>query len=197
MKKTWQVISETLNRNKRKHDMPSLFTHEGRDLVDSTKIANVFNTYFANIGKNLSSQIDQNNVIADYKQYLTSPTRETLKFECITKDYTIKVIDNFENKNSAGHDGISNTLLKTIKNDISQSLTIIINQMLTIGIFPDAFKLSKVIPLFKKGDSSLLVNYRPISLLPTISKVFERVIHDQMYEYFNQFNFLAEQQYGF
>ena len=69
--------------------------------------------------------------------------------------------------------------------------------MLTTGNFPDAFKLSKVIPLFKKGDSSLLVNYRPISLLPTISKVFERVIHDQMYEYFNQFNLLAEQQYGF
>ena len=197
MKRTWQVISETLNRNKRKHDMPSLFTHEGRDLVDSTEIANAFNTYFANIGKNLSSQIDQNNVIADYKQYLTSPTRETLKFECITKDYTIKAIDNLENKNSSGHDGISNTLLKTIKNDISQSLTIIINQMLTTGIFPDAFKLSKVIPLFKKGDSSLLVNYRPISLLSTISKVFERVIHDQMYEYFNQFNLLAEQQYGF
>ena len=197
MKRTWQVISETLNRNKRKHDMPSLFTHEGRDLVDSTEIANAFNTYFANIGKNLSSQIDQNNVIADYKQYLTSPTRETLKFECITKDYTIKAIDNLENNYSSGHDGISNTLLKTIKNDISQSLTIIINQMLTTGIFPDAFKLSKVIPLLKKGDSSLLVNYRPISLLPTISKVFERVIDDQMYEYFNQFNLLAEQQYGF
>ena len=112
MKRTRQVISETLNRNKRKHDMPSLFTHEGRDLVDSTEIANAFNTYFANIGKNLSSQIDQNNVIADYKQYLTSPTRETLKFECITLDYTIKAIDNLENKNSSGHDGISNTLLK-------------------------------------------------------------------------------------
>ena len=79
--------------------MPSLFTHEGRDLVDSTEIANAFNTYFANIGKNLSSEIDQNNVIVDYKQYLTSPTRETLKFECIIKDYTIKAIGNLENMN--------------------------------------------------------------------------------------------------
>ena len=61
--------------------------------------------------------------------------------------------------------------------------------VLTTGIFPDAFKVAKIIPIFKKGDSSLLVNYRPISLLPTISKVFERVIHDQMYEYFNNFNF--------
>ena len=197
MKRTWQVISETLNRNKSKHDMPSRFTHEGRNLADSLEIANAFNVYFANIGKNLSSQIDQDNVNADYKQYLTSPTKETLQFKCITKDYTIKAIDNLENKTSSGHDGISNTLLKIIKNDISESLTIIINQMLTTGIFPDAFKLSKVIPLFKKGDSSLLVNYRPISLLPTLSKVFERVIHDQMYEYFNQFNLLSEQQYGF
>ena len=106
------------------------------------------------------------------------------------------MIDNLENKNSSGHDGISNKLLKTIKGDISQSLTIIINQMLTTGIFPDDFKLSKVIPLFKKGDSSLLINYRPISLLPTISKIFERVIHDQMYEYFNKFKLLAEQ-HGF
>ena len=197
MKKTWQVISETLNRNKKKHEMPSLFTHEGRDLADSTEIANAFNTYFANIGKNLSSQIDQNIEDADYKQYLTSHTAENLRFKCITEDYTIKVIDNLENKNSSGHDGISNKLLKTIKGDISQSLTIIINQMLTTGIFPDDFKLSKVIPLFKKGDSSLLTNYRPISLLPTISKIFERVIHDQMYEYFNKFKLLAEQQYGF
>ena len=69
--------------------------------------------------------------------------------------------------------------------------------MLTSGIFSDAFKLSKFIPLFKKGDFSPLVNYRPISLLPIISKVFERVIHDQMYEYFDQFNLLVEQQYRF
>ena len=69
--------------------------------------------------------------------------------------------------------------------------------MLTTGLFSDAFKLSKVIPLFKKGDSSLFVNYRPISLLPTMSKIFARVIHGQMYEYFNKFNLLAEQQYGF
>ena len=69
--------------------------------------------------------------------------------------------------------------------------------MLTTDIFPDAFQLSKVILLFKKGDLSLLANYRPISLLPTISKIFEKCIHDQMYKYFDKYNLLAEQQYGF
>ena len=162
MKRPCQVISETLNRNKKKHDMPLLFTHEGRDFAGSTEIANAINTYFANIGKNLSSKINPNIVDADYKQYLTSHTAEHLRFKCITEDYTINVIDNLENKNSSGHDGISNTLLKNIIGDISQSLTFIMNQMLTTGIFPDNFKLSKVIPLFKKGDFSLLIQTYPV-----------------------------------
>ena len=75
-----------------------------------------------------------------------------MRFKCITTDYTMKAIEGLESKKSSGHDGISNTLLKVIKASISQSLTIIINQMLTTGIFPDAFKVSKVIPLYKKGD---------------------------------------------
>ena len=69
--------------------------------------------------------------------------------------------------------------------------------MITTGIFPDSFKISKITPLFKKGDVSLLSNYRPISLLPTISKIFERILYNQLYEYFNSNNLLAEQQYGF
>ena len=197
MKKTWQVISETLSRNKKSHEMLSVFNHEGHELADSVEIANAFNTYFANIGKNLSSQIDQSDTNADYKLYLTSPTEEKMRFKCITTDYTMKAIEGLESKKSSGHDGISNTLLKVIKASISQSLTIIINQMLTTGIFPDAFKVSKVNPLYKKGDSSLLVNYRPISLLPTISKIFEKVIHDHWNDYFDKYNLLAEQQYGF
>ena len=60
--------------------------------------------------------------------------------------------------------------------------------MLTTGIFPDAFKKSKTVPICKEGDSSLLTNYRPISILPTISKIFERVLYNQLYEYFNMFS---------
>ena len=69
--------------------------------------------------------------------------------------------------------------------------------MLSSGIFPEAFKKCKIIPLHKKGDSSLLSNYRPISLLPTISKIFERIIYNQLYQYFKDNELLAEQQYSF
>ena len=76
-------------------------------------------------------------------------------------------------------------------------LTLIINQSLETGIFPDAFKTSKVTPIYKNGEKTKLNNYRPISILPTISKVFEWVIHIQLYDYFCKNNLLCEQQYGF
>ena len=154
--------------------------------------------HFANIGKNLAAKIERNITNdSDFRQYLTAPSLTKCKFRCVTQAEIVQAIDKFENKNSFGHDGISNILLKFIKDEIISPLTIIFNQMITTGIFPDSFKKSKIIPLFKKGEPSLLVNYQLISLLPTISKIFERLNHNQMYEYFNDNNLLAEQQYGF
>ena len=87
---------------------------------------------------------------------------------------------------------MSSKLLKLLKFELSKSLTLIINQMISSGVFPDSLKVSKIIPLIKKDDSSLLSNYRPISLLPTISKIFERILYNQLHEYFDNNNLLAE-----
>ena len=69
--------------------------------------------------------------------------------------------------------------------------------MKTTGIFPESLKIAKIIPIYKKGEPTDLSHYRTISLLPTISKIFERIIHIQLQEYFNSYNLLAEQQHGF
>ena len=100
-------------------------------------------------------------------------------------------------KQSRGVDEISSQLLKVIGKEICKSLTLIINQMIETGIYPENFKIAKITLIHKKGDKNVISNYRPISLLPTPSKVFERVIHKQLYSYFNNENPLAEQQYGF
>ena len=109
----------------------------------------------------------------------------------------LALITNLPNKTSSGIDTISNKLLKQIKHNIVQPLTLIINQSLTSGIYPDKFKISKVTPLHKKDDRTAISNYRPISLLPTMSKIIERMIHSQLYAYFNENNLITEQQYGF
>ena len=76
-----------------------------------------------------------------------------------------------------GKDEISNKLLKSIKHIISKPLSVIINKSLVTGIFPNTLKLSKVIPLYKKGDNQCLSNYRLISLLPTISIKYLNVFY--------------------
>ena len=133
--------------------------------------------------KNHAAEIERNITDdSDFTQYLTAPSLTKCTFRFVTQAEIVQAIDKVENKNSFGHDGISNKLLKLIKEEIIKdetisSLTLIANQMITTGIFPDSFKKSKIIPLFKKGEPSLLVNFRHISLLPTISKIFKRIIH--------------------
>ena len=101
------------------------------------------------------------------------------------------------NKTSSGIDELSNKLLRSIKNEILKPLALIINQSLQTGIFPDLLKISKIKPLYKKDDKCCFNNYRPIALLPTISKVFERVMHTRLYNYLINYELLAERQYGF
>ena len=97
-----------------------------------------------------------------------------MEFKIVTEEEILNIINSLDNKSSSGWDGLSNTMVKSLKNELYIPLTLIINQMLHTGIYPNGFKIAKVIPIFKKGDPSLLTNYRPISLLPTLSKVFER-----------------------
>ena len=108
-----------------------------------------------------------------------------------------EVMKNLKTKKSSGQDGISSTLLKSFDGEITDILTLIINQSLSTGIFPNKLKIAKVVPVFKKDDPHQPGNYRPISLLPAISKIFEKVVYKQVYNYMNQNSLLYKSQYGF
>ena len=100
-------------------------------------------------------------------------------------------------KSGTGFDNISSKVLKQIAPTIVKHLTTLIKQVFNTGIFPDKLKLARVIPLHKKGNPSLLNNYRPISLLPVISKVIEKIISNQLRLYFESKKLFYENQYGF
>ena len=78
-----------------------------------------------------------------------------------------------------------------------EPLTVIINQMFNVGIFPDSLKISKVIPIYKKNNNTIFSNYRPILLLPSISKIFEKIILEQITTYLDSNNLIHKHQYEF
>ena len=100
-------------------------------------------------------------------------------------------------KNSSGHDGISLKLLKFLSPALIKPLTLIINQSLVTGIFPTKLKIAKILPTFKKDDVTILDNYRPISLLTSTSKLFEKIVFNQLYDYFHENQLFYSSQYGF
>ena len=129
----------------------------------------------------------KNNHTTAYHDLLSNPSLNSFKFQQISDETIINIIDKLKSKNSQSHDGLSSKLLKLIKHETSKGITLIVNQSLNTGIFPDKLKCAKVIPNYKNGDNTKVDNYRPISILPTISK---RVIFDQLYEHFHQNNLL-------
>ena len=108
-----------------------------------------------------------------------------------------KYISSLATKESAGHDGISLKLLKYLSQVLTKSLCLIINQSLVTGIFPTKLKIAKVLPVFKKDDVTLMDNHRPISLLTSISKLFEKVVFTQLYDHFHKNQLFYSSQYGF
>ena len=131
-----------------------------------------------------------------HMNYLNGPVYTFFLFQNVDED-TVSKLTNINSKNSSGVDELSTILIKLVKSDLLKPLTTIINQSLHIDIFPDKLKIAKVNPLFKKGDSTLIENYRPITLSPAISKIFERVIFNQMNDYFTLNHLFYDKQYGF
>ena len=98
---------------------------------------------------------------------------------------------------SCGHDNISSNVLKIIAIEVSPCLALIFNQVLSTGQFPKNLKTAKVIPIHKTGEKTLLKNYRPISILPVVSKIIKNVMHTQLMDYFTLNKLFTSQQYGY
>ena len=196
IKKTWNQINEILSKKKKTADLPKYFFDGNKTLTENTDIANCFNNFFCNIGPTLANTIisPSNKSYTDYmKQNITS----SFSFDCVTPEHVSKLIRKLKSKSSSGHDGLSSIQLKYISDDIITVLTHIINQSLCTGIFPSTLKIAKITPIYKKGDPHLTDNYRPISLLPVMSKIFEKVVFIQLYDYLIKNKLLYDSQYGF
>ena len=101
----------------------------------------------------------------------------------VDDNYVPKAIKQLINCKAPGPDKIATMLIKDAPDLICKLLTMVFNSSLLNGIFPDVWKLARVTPIFKSGSKSEANNYRPISIISVFSRILERIVHDQVYEY--------------
>ncbi|KAI8515451.1 hypothetical protein Bbelb_062640 [Branchiostoma belcheri] len=121
----------------------------------------------------------------------------TFTFSPITVEFVTEQLSAVKIKKATGLDNIDNRLLKVGAQILAPSLTKLFNRSLDTGKFPTKWKQAKVLPIHKKGDKTSPSNYRPVSILPAISKILERAVHNQLYDYFNKNKLLTQSQSGF
>jgi len=131
---------------------------------DHKRIADSFNAFFANVGKNLAAKIPASN--RNFKEYLNTNISDSIFFKP-TDDIEIQqIINSLKNSHSKGHDDLSVNTIKNCSNYLSKPLCIIFNKSMQDGIIPNDLKISKIIPIYKSDDVKSVSNYRPISILP-------------------------------
>ena len=98
---------------------------------------------------------------------------------------------------ATGFDHVPMSLIKETIISISSPLTHIFNQSITSGMVPIELKIARVVPLFKAGDKSIFSNYRPISVLPSFSKILEKLVYNRLIDYLSKYKILSNNQFGF
>ena len=194
MKKTWQMISKIINKPKNSPTIPS-FQINSDTVTDSRIIAEDFNNYFANVGHTLASAIGMSSL--SYDNYLPQSPLQSAVFYRTDPLEIIKTITALSNTSSCGYDEIPSFIIKLCAKNISIPLSKLLNHALDHGCFPSDLKIAKVIPIHKSGDTNVMQNYRPISLLTNFAKIFENIIYTRLQNYFYKINIPSSNQFGF
>ncbi|XP_049789668.1 uncharacterized protein LOC126195196 [Schistocerca nitens] len=189
-KAVWSVIrSEVGSEAERK--CPSKIVINGRAVTEPSAICESFNDFFINCNK--FGDCSPTNT----KPNMTDSNCTCFKFSHVSISDVIKIIMSLKNSKSAGWDEVPIEIIKIVRHSIAYPLSFIINQSFDEGCFPDRLKYAEVRPIHKKGKQDELGNYRPISLLPIFSKIFERAACDQIENHNSSNSIILGNQYGF
>ena len=196
-KKLWGIINSVIKKTANKTSLVDCLEIDNILVYDSHRIANEFGKYFASVGETLTKGTKPaKNSIEYYISKITESPVTMFLYPTDTLEIA-KLIDSLKAKNSSGHDHISNCFLKGIKDGITTPLTLVINKSLKEGIFQSRMKIADVVPLYKSKTKQVKTNYRPISLLPTLSKLLEKVVYSHTYQFMEKTSKFYDSQYGF
>ena len=193
LRKSWKVLKEVLNK-KKQASCYSRFLINNTISTDKQKISNGFNDFYTNVGPSLASEIPSVNCRPE--ELLKDRVLDHLILKDVLLSELEECIVGLKNS-SAGWDDVTSNVIKKSCLNIRHPLLYIINLSFKTGLFPSELKVARVVPLFKSGNSTLFSNYRPVSILPAFSKIFERLMYKRLLDFVNANNVLYEYQFGF
>ena len=195
MAKTWKLINKMTKKSNGKHSIDQL--QMGNIAVnDPMEIAEHFNNFFVNIGSDLRKKIPPCSKAP--KEFFRGNYCSSMFLAPTTAGEITDIINNLKNSTSSGHDNIPIKLIKSCSSLFAPILSHMNNQSLTDGIFPDALKIARIVPIFKSGDAECISNYRPISILHAFSKMSENVVYTRLEKFLTSNNLILHQnQFGF
>lgn len=162
---------------------------------------NICNDFFASVGESFANKIllglDTTQIELAHKIDTCNSPSSSFFFEPTDSDEINSIILSLKSNTAPGLDGLSVQYIKTIKDHVTSPLAAIINNSLTTGTVPDAWKSAAVVPIHKGGETNSPNNFRPISLLPVFSKILERVVNKRLVRYLESNNILSPNQFGF
>ena len=195
-KTTWKLINSLTGKVNKPAHVNEIRVGD-KIISDDKGISEAFNDFFINIGPKLAAQSTKqsSNKVATYLN--SSSDIPPFRFSNIPVENVLLTLKQLKVSKSTGLDKIPAKILKIASDIIAPSMTFIFNLSLSTGIFIDEWKNARVNPIYKNDDRRDMGNYRPISILPIISKVFEKEVFRQLYAYLNENCLLSKFQSGF
>ena len=194
-KKTWDLLNEVTSRSCKKNVITEI-SMDGAKISNPKTIANNFNNFFTSIGSTISDSVRTTG--KNPCDYIPNPkNKQIFDIGNTGPIHVLDIIKSLPTKNSADLMGISSSLIKFVCNEICSPLSHIFNLSLNQGIFPEKLKLSRTVPIHKAGDKLNIDNYRPISLVSTISKILEKMVSINLTNYLQINKLISPFQFGF
>lgn len=190
MKEKWKLVNNILNKSKKQNDIT--LVNNGATVKDNKEIANIFNNYFINLFASKSA------TNKEFQRFLsdTNPPY-SLYFSPTNPCEVIKIVNSFSNSTSLDHNKISNKILKHVINSVSVILSHLFNISMSSGVFPNCFKIARVVPIHKSNSVHNVENYRPISILSSVSKILEKIVEVRLDSYLDVNSVITKNQFGF
>ena len=187
--KTYWATLRTLWNGKKVPNIPPLLVND--ELLSEFEVkANIFNKYFAS----QCTTINNNSVLPSTLNHLTDDKLSSFN---ISSEVIFQLIKNLDPNKAHGYDDISVKMLKLCAPSICKPLTLLFENCVRSGEFPNVWKRSNIVPVHKKGNKQLIKNYRPVSLLPICGKLMEKLMFNSIFNFIDTRNLLSVHQSGF